>query len=300
MNRPRKARSRRFSPHSLAAAALLGSLCAITLACASKPAPEEIGGETMRLARMETLEPGLVPQAAFKMEQGWRITSDNQWGYAAFVPFDGFGQEDVKGTVEMKVQVVTGRLGVGLITQHNELIGEQLVNSAQTDQTVTLPLGAANLQSVVIRSAAPQGTVSEALIHAVDYVIRVKAVSGAAPLQNIVKIDPSATLERGQPVRVVTGQKYGFAAHIMLALPSTGGSRIFVRVHGRVVRGGIGIGILDKSGTVVTNERFYNQAPAALDYFVAIPPSAASVLFRSDRDEKSEIDIEDVTAFRIL
>jgi len=251
----------------------------------------------MRLPRLQAITPGPVSNALSRTDQGWRIASGHQWGYAAVIPFGGFA--DAKGTVEVKLRVANGRLGISLLTDRNEILHEQFANPSEAGQTVTLPMGDAHVESVLFRSGAPQDTTTDATIEAADYVVRVKPLAGAAPLQKMVKVDPLATLDPGPPLRIVTGQKWGFAAQIPITLPSTGGLA-FVRVHARVMRGRVGIGTLDKSGAVAKGESFYEESPAATDYFVAIPASSTALLFRSDIGDKSEIVIEDVTAFRIL
>lgn len=282
---------------------------ALMVACGSKAAPEEsnsaqrTAGETLRVTRIETLENGPIPGAVSRVQDGWRVASGQQWGFAAVVPFDGFGRRGVNGAVEVKLTVSAGKVGVGLLTSGNQLLQEKFADAGPGEQLLTFTLGQEDFRSVIIRSGAPTGTNSDATVMAVDYVFRVAALPGAVSLQQIAKTDPSSSLETGPPARVITGtHKYAYAAHIPLTLPSAGKFLAFVRVHGRVARGRIGIGILDTPETRVQTERFYDPAATSRDYFAAAPDPAraASVLFRTDRDEASEIVIEQVTAYRIL
>src|SRR5579862_2543239 len=49
----------------------------------------EAPAQTMRLPRIEALMPSAVPGAISKTQEGWRLKSAVQYGYAAVVPFDG-------------------------------------------------------------------------------------------------------------------------------------------------------------------------------------------------------------------
>jgi hypothetical protein len=288
----------------------LVAVCAFILAVAAcssttenqESAGETPAGETLRLARTATLTTNNDLRALSHEDAGWRFASSQQWAYAAFAPFDGFGKPDVKGEVEVELQVSNGRMAIGLLTDHNEILQEKFVAATPASQKLTFTLGSANLESVVFRSAAPSGTVSEAVIRTVDYVLQVNHLDGAVSLGNIVKDDPSAALDSGHPVRVSTEHKYAYAARIPLAIPPLGNSMAFVRVRGQVAHGHMGISVLDKTGAIMKNERFYDPAPSELDYFVLIdnPANAGSVMFRSDKDEKSEIVVEDVSVFRLM
>ena len=279
--------------------------CILIAACSSTPTvPNTDAGEiqSLRISRVEVLVPGPVPQALFRDAGEWRVSSGQQWGFAAFAPFDGFGIPGVKGTVEVQLRVTKGQIGVGLLTDQSDILQEKIVEVTPEAGKLSFDLGSANLESIVFRSAAASGTVSEAVIHAIDYLVQGAAILNAASLQKIVKVDPAAGLDPGPPARISTGQKYGFAAHLPLAVPALGNSLAFVRVRGKISEGRIGIAILEGSGTVAKNERFYDVSPDNRDYFVVIsnPDRAESVMFRSDKAEKSEIVVEDVSVFRLM
>jgi len=270
-------------------------------ACSSTTTNQETSGEALRLDRTATLVPNNDSRALSRTEAGWQFASGQQWAYAAFAPFDGFGSPAVSGLVEVELQVTHGQMAIGLLTDHNEILQEKLVEVTPATQKLTFTLGSANLESVVFRSAAPSGTVSEGVIRIVEYVLQVSPLDTVS-LEQVVKVDPTAGLDPGPPLKVSTEHKYGYAAQIPLTLPPVGKSQAFARVRGKVTRGRIGIGILDKSGTVMKNERFYGPTPTELNYFVLIanPDNAGSVMFRSDQDEKSEIVVEDVSVFRLM
>jgi hypothetical protein len=287
--------------------ALSASLFAATAGCGSDKPKESASadlpsGEPMRISRSEVLIEGPVPHAISRTEGGWKFSSSQQWGFGAFAPFDGFGVPRVKGNAEVQLHVTSGQVGVSLLTDRNAVVQEKIVTVPQGDQKVTLDLGSASFDSIVFRSAAPSGTTSEALIQSVDFILRTSPVPGAVSLGQIARVDAAATIEMGPPVRVVSGHKYGFAAVLPVALPSLPSGSAFVRVRARVIRGSMGIAILDKSGAVSKNERFYGATPAAMSYYVVIPNAGDgnSVLFRSDRDERSEMVIEDVAVFRLM
>jgi hypothetical protein len=86
-----------------------------------------------------------------------------------------------------------------------------------------------------------------------------------------------------------------------LTSPSFGGASALVLVHAKVVRGRVGIAVVNKTGTAVITEHYYEAGPSAADYVVVIPtpPDAGQLVFRSDRNEPSEIVIEKVEAFRL-
>jgi hypothetical protein len=232
----------------------------------------------------------------------WHVRSGQQWGFAAFAPFDGFGARGVNGTVEVQIRVTRGQIGVGLLTDQNDVLGEKIVEVMPAAEKLTFSLGSANLESIVFRSAAPSGMTSEAVIQAIDYVLQVSPVTNAASLQGILKIDPTASVDPGPPPRISTEHKYGFAAHIPVVVATPGNSLAFIRVRAKVAEGRMGIAILEKSGTVAKNERFYDVTPESLDYFLVIPnpDKAESVMFRSDKDQKSEIIVEDISVFRLM
>lgn len=254
-------------------------------------------GPSMRFSALDSVTPGAVPNALSRTEKGWRVSSGLQWGYAAYVPLPAVGDR-VNGTVETRFQVRQGQFTAGLLTSDNRILEEKTFPAADSDQAATFSL-ASGAQSVVFRSAAPQGAVTEALVQGVDYVLYATPLPAAASLQQIVKGDPAAVVVPGPPVHVITGQKYGYAASVPLKLAAD--EPALLRVRGRVIRGRVGVGILNKAGTAVVPEHYYDQASATADYltFIVTPKDAGQILFRSDRDEKSEMVIEEIAVYRL-
>jgi hypothetical protein len=256
----------------------------------------------MRLPRIEALQLSADPNAISRTKDGWRLKSAVQYGYAAIVPFDGFGAPGISGVVDVRLRVTAGRFVVGVITGSDQVIQEQTFEVFDSVQQAAFNIGTSEFKSIVFRSVAPNGTVSEALVQSVDYVVRANPVPSAVYFQQASIVDPTAALDPGPPLRVTAGQPYGYAATIPLSVRSLGKSVAFVKIHGKVIRGRMGLGIINKSNAAVVGEHFYDATPNTTDYVVAIPSpgDAGRLVIRSDQGEKSEIAIENVAVFRIM
>jgi hypothetical protein len=174
------------------------------------------------------------------------------------------------GWSTFRFRVTAGRFAIGVITGSDQVTQEQTFEVSGSPQEAAFNMGTREIKAIVFRSVAPNRTASEALVQSVDYVVHANPIPKAVSLQQASVDDPAAALDLGPPLHVTAGQKYGYAATIPLSLPSLGKSLAFVKIHAKVIRGRMGFGILNKSGTAVLGEHFYDAAPNTTDYVVAI------------------------------
>jgi hypothetical protein len=119
---------------------------------------------------------------------------------------------------------------------------------------------------------------------------------GALRLDSIALAYDKARIQGKSPVDVITApQQWAYAASIPISLGEARGSRMAIHVRGRVLKGEIGLGVLDREAKAFQVEKIIHPAPDA-DYYIMIPSPerAAALIVRnaSATGLASEMEIE--------
>ena len=127
----------------------------------------------------------------------------------------------------------------------------------------------------------------------------VSRIAGAVSLDAVERAYQEAVVELGPPVKVITAaQQWAYAAAIPLHVPANLASTGFLLVRARVLKGKIGLGVLDSQNQTFQVERYVSPSPGMIDTYVPVPlPDRAGTLIIRNVAEgqtKSEIQIEDV------
>jgi hypothetical protein len=122
-------------------------------------------------------------------------------------------------------------------------------------------------------------------------------ISGAMSLDSMELAFDQATIERGHPAKVVTADGQGaFAASIAIKMPPTLKGRRYIFLRARVIKGRIGVGILDSKSNGFQLEKNIDPSPGMLDIYlpVPVPERAAALIIRNTAGGvRSEVLIED-------
>jgi hypothetical protein len=97
-------------------------------------------------------------------------------------------------------------------------------------------------------------------------------------------VSKEATLEGTKPSKLTTPERqWGFELTIPLVLPSSSVGHLYFKFHAQVLKGQIGIGVLDSSTGDFQGERIIDTSPSATDIYVpiAVPETARSVILRN-------------------
>src|SRR5262249_28290201 len=106
----------------------------------------------------------------------------------------------------------------------------------------------------------------------------------ALHLESIALAHDQASITGPAPVRIQTApQQWAYAASIPILLDRTPHSKRLVHIRGRVWKGQIGIGILNRKSNTLQVEKVLNPMSEAGDYYILIPmPEAADdLIFRN-------------------
>jgi hypothetical protein len=142
---------------------------------------------------------------------------------------------------------------------------------------------------------------STAAVEAVDLLVPGVRLPDAVSLSRVAPTNAAATIERGNPVRVVTArERYSHGASFPLALGNATNT-VIVRTQARVVRGQIGIGVLTRDLKRFQAEEYIGKELQSAAVFVPIPSpaTAGSVIIRNENDGVSEILVDDVAVYSL-
>ena len=130
-------------------------------------------------------------------------------------------------------------------------------------------------------------------------------LSGALSLDNIDLAYDGASIEYGRPVKVVTaGQVWSHAASIAINVPTGLARPCYLYLRARVIKGQIGVGVLDRESKELQMEKSVNPSPEMIDIYVPVlfPDRAAGLLVRNMASVgvRSSILIEDAALLAFL
>lgn len=113
------------------------------------------------------------------------------------------------------------------------------------------------------------------------------------------EVSAGASIESGRPLRIVTpGQQWAYAASFSINMPPALTGRIFAVVRARVIKGQIGVGVLDQGGNSFLVERKVVPSPAMTNIYLRLfsPDRSEALIFRNSSADgtPSEILVEDV------
>ncbi|MBZ5583537.1 MAG: hypothetical protein LAQ30_15280 [Acidobacteriia bacterium] len=239
---------------------------------------------TIRMPRLDAIQAAGTGTIA-RAEGGWKINSDGGSAFAAAVVLWGYGNIPWSGVLEARVRVTKGEMSFGLLTSDYKLLGQRFLRAGPDVQQIggTVP-----------------GAPCEAVLEAADLVLRAVKLTDAVSLGSITGISP-ATLEKGPPVRIVTpASNYVYVASMPLALGQPTGN-VFLYAKMRVVRGQVGIGILNRDGRDFQGHEYLTPAPQPKDVFVPIPtPATAGLLvIRNGAAGSSEVLIDNAAVYAL-
>jgi hypothetical protein len=108
-----------------------------------------------------------------------------------------------------------------------------------------------------------------------------------------------ASIESGHPLRIVTpGQQWAYAASFSIHMPAALTGRVFAVVRARVLKGQIGVGVLDRGGNSFLVERNVVPSPAMTNIYLRLfsPERSDALIIRNAAPDgtRSEILVEDV------
>ena len=114
-----------------------------------------------------------------------------------------------------------------------------------------------------------------------------------------VKGSSEAVIESGNPLKVTTpDRQWAYAAWFAIQMPPPPISRVFAFIRARVLKGQVGIGVLDQKGNTFLVERSIGPGTVMEDIYlpVRLPDRADVLIFRNAAPDgvRSEILIEDV------
>ena len=236
------------------------------------------------------------------MENGWKVVAKGGGTFAAAVSIGSYGPGQWAGSVEARISVTKGKIGLGLLTTDYHILKEQTVAAGADVQHVSLPVASnENVKALLLRGFEPNGTLSEAYVEAVDLVLTVVKLPKAVSLAK-ASAQAGALVEPGPPVHVVTTTgAYSYAAMLPLALDNPHGT-LFLRAKVTAIRGEPGIGILNRDGKDFQSQEFLLPGANAQDLVVYIPSpkTAGSVIVRNGgKTGVSELRIEDMAVYAV-
>jgi hypothetical protein len=207
------------------------------------------------------------------------------------------------GSVEARIKVVKGKIGLGLLTTDFHVLQEQTIAAGSDVQHIALPAASSQgVKSLLLRGLEPKGAPSEAFVEAVDLIIAAVKLPNAVSLAKVASAQAGALVEPGPPVRVVTtAGGYAYAAILPLALDNPQGT-LFLRAKVTTIRGEPGIGILNRDQKDFQSQEFVTPGPQLQEVFVCIPSPtiAGSVIVRNGgKTGVSELRIEDMAVYAV-
>ena len=255
--------------------------------------------EMLRIPSLDRISRGDPEATLNRQESGWRITTKRQWTYAAAVPLLSIRELNWTGNVQVHCQTATGSVQFGLLNNKNKFVATKTIDKGTGPQEVSLPISSSDdVTLLIVRSAAPQGDVSDALVESVDLVVPAIKLIDVANLENIAPAYAYATVEKGHPTRVVTAaQQYSYAARVPLSWAKTGDGFALVQIRAQARSGQVGFGVLDRSGNFQGIESA-TPSPKAMDFFVPVsaPGKAGDLIVRNEaKNAASEVVIDNVT-----
>jgi hypothetical protein len=127
-----------------------------------------------------------------------------------------------------------------------------------------------------------------------------KRVAGAVSLSAITLAYEQASIERGPPVKVITAAQPGaYAASLAVHIPAGVSGAGFLIVRARVLKGQVGMGVLDSRTGEFQAEMSVRPSAAVSEVYVPIlsPERTRTLIIRNGPEGgvKSEVLIEDIT-----
>jgi hypothetical protein len=256
----------------------------------------------LRIPSLDRISRGDPKATLNRQESGWRITNKRQWTYAAAVPLLSIRGLNWKGNVQVHCQTAAGNVQFGLLNNKNIFVATKTIDKGTGSQEVSLPISSSDdVTLLIVRSAAPQGDVSEALVESVDLVVPATKLIDVANLESIVPSYAYATVEKGPPARVVTtAQQYSYAARVPLSWAKIGGGFALVQIRAQARSGQVGFGVLNRSGNFFQAIESATPSPKAMDFFVPVsaPGKAGDLIVRNEaKNAASEVVIDNVTVW---
>jgi hypothetical protein len=288
---------------SLAVGLLLaGSSCSSSKTAAPERSETAVSAptETLRIPRIATIQQAGNGSVS-KVGNGWKVVTGGGGAYAAAVPIGSYGPGHWAGSVEARLRVTKGKIGVGLLTEDSHILNQQTVVAASDVQTVSLPVASnQNGKSLLLFGPEPSGTLSEVLVEAVDLALPAVKLPNAVSLAKIASGQEGALAEPGPPVHVVTAARpWSYAATFPLVLDNPKGT-LFLRARVTTIRGEPYIGILNQDQKDFQSQELLPPGSNAQDVVVYIPSpqTAGSVIVRNgSKNGVSEVRIEDMAVY---
>lgn len=108
-----------------------------------------------------------------------------------------------------------------------------------------------------------------------------------------------ATIDNGRPLHIVTNDRqWAYAATFPINMPASVTGRVFAFVRARVIKGQIGIGVLDRRENAFLIERGISASGAMADFYLPVsdPNRADQLIIRNTAPDgtRSEILVEDM------
>ena len=217
-------------------------------------------------------------------------------------PFGHSARPTGKGQWRYVFRLRRERSEFGITTPETKIVNEQVFGFDPKDQRVSFPVSSAlNAHMLIIRGMASKGTMCEALVRSVDLVLSGAKIPGAVSLDKIAASQPSASVYQGPPVRIVTApDRYSYAATVPLVLNDTHGF-VIVRARGKVLRGQVGFGILNRSQRDFQYQTSIlpEEQPQDVSLPVSSPSTAGSVMVSNSAGIGSEVLLDDITAYLV-
>ncbi len=125
-------------------------------------------------------------------------------------------------------------------------------------------------------------------------------IAGGLSLDEIQLAYSEASIERARPVKVTTAaQRWAYAASLPIHMPIGRNGPFFLFVRARVVKGQIGLGLLDGKAGTFQLEKAVAPSPGMIDTYlrILVPERASALMIRNTGEDgvRSEILIEDAT-----
>jgi hypothetical protein len=126
-----------------------------------------------------------------------------------------------------------------------------------------------------------------------------RRIDGGLSLDAIEPAFDTVSIERGRPTKItMVPQQWSSGATIPLHIPSGPHGDLFVLIRARVLKGQVGVGVLDRELKGYQVEKFVDASPQMADIYlpVPLPETASSLLIRNTAEGAvaSQILIEDV------
>ena len=124
-------------------------------------------------------------------------------------------------------------------------------------------------------------------------------INGVLSLDAIQLIPGKGSLERGHPMKLITPpERWAYVVSIPVKMPANLAGRAFVLLHGRVVNGQVGAGVLDDRNNDFQFEKNVPASSAPVDIYIPVPsPDHAEQLIIRNTAEggvRSQMLLDDV------